>query len=311
MIVTGINTEISQSSRVRRWLVFSGWFSILLVSDLPDIIFNYFSGQVPSWLFGSKLIFLILFLGTCSIVRNLRLLRPYAFVMVVFYATLTASERVRSTAWWAGLISDEIRPSFILNYLRPYLRDIGVTLFVIAALWLVKRHRSGFFLIKGQLNAPIEPIRWLGIRRGESWKTFGWIFAIIASLIVAIPTFLAIRPSPNEFLRAAQLLPAILLFASINAFNEEIYFRATLLSTLPQVIGKNHALLINVAFFGLAHYLYGSPPGVVGFMMTGFLALILGKSMLETKGFFWPWLIHFLPDVVIFFSYAVLWVRHL
>ena len=88
-----------------------------------------------------------------------------------------------------------------------------------------------------------------------------------------------------------------------------MYFRATLLSTLPQVIGKNQALLINVAFFGLAHYLYGSPPGVVGFMMTGFLALLLGKSMLETKGLRWPWTIHFLPDVVIFFSYAVTWVR--
>jgi len=60
--------------------------------------------------------------------------------------------------------------------------------------------------------------------------------------------------------------------------------------------------------FYLAHYLYGSPHGVTGFLMTGFLAFLLGKSMLETKGFLWPWLIHFLPDVVIFFSYAYVWI---
>ena len=303
------NNDITQSSGERRWLILSAWFSILMVSDLPDIIFNYASGQVPSWLFAAKTGFLVLFLGACFIGKNLRLLRPYAVVMVVFYAALTASEWVKSSAWWVGLINVEKQPSFGLNYVRPYLRDIGVTLLVIAALWVVKRNRREFFLVRGQLNAPIEPISWLGIRSGESWRAFGWIFALVAALGVAIPTFLAIRPSPEEFLRASELLPAILLFAAINAFNEEIYFRATLLSTLPQVIGKNNALLINVAFFGLAHYLYGSPPGVTGFLMTGFLAFLLGKSMLETKGFLWPWFIHFLPDVVIFLSYAVTWLR--
>jgi hypothetical protein len=82
-----------------------------------------------------------------------------------------------------------------------------------------------------------------------------------------------------------------------------------LLSTLSQVIGKNNALLINVVFFGMAHYLYGSPPGIIGFMMTGFLVFLLGRSMIETKGFLWPWVIHFMPDLVIFFSYAIIWIR--
>jgi uncharacterized protein len=43
--------------------------------------------------------------------------------------------------------------------------------------------------------------------------------------------------------------------------------------------------------------------------MTGFLAWLLGKSMLETKGLFWAWFIHFLPDAVIFFSYAIVWIK--
>jgi membrane protease YdiL (CAAX protease family) len=99
------------------------------------------------------------------------------------------------------------------------------------------------------------------------------------------------------------------LFAAVNAFTEEVYFRSSILSTLHEVIGKTHTLLITLVFFGLAHWLYGSPSGLIDFMMTGFLAWVMGRSMLETKGMLWPWIIHFVPDVVIFMSYALLFVK--
>jgi membrane protease YdiL (CAAX protease family) len=106
---------------------------------------------------------------------------------------------------------------------------------------------------------------------------------------------------------ALPLVPAGILFAAINAFNEETYYRATLLSTLHEVIGTNHALMINAVFFGMGHYLYGSPPGVLGFLMAGFLGWLLGKSMLETKGMGWAWVMHFVMDVIVFTAYAVQW----
>jgi hypothetical protein len=304
-----MNTDNSLQNPREKWvLIFSAWSSILIISDFPDIIFSTIFGQVPEWLLWGKGGFLASFFGLCFLWKTIRSLRPYVFVMLVLFVALTVSEWVKTSLWWQGLIS-ETHPSFALGYLRPIIRDIGVTLAVIAGLWIAKRRRSEFFFVKGQLNAPIGPIRWLGIRQGESWRTFGWIFALAAALGVAVPTLLAMRPSPDMFLQTARWLPAILLFSAINAFNEEMYYRATLLSTLPQVIGKNHALLINVVFFGLTHYLYGSPPGVVGFLMTGFLAWLMGKSMMETKGLFWAWFIHFLPDVVIFFSYAIAWIQ--
>jgi membrane protease YdiL (CAAX protease family) len=306
-----MNDEIIQSPGYRKWLIFLAWFSILVISDLPDITFKYATGGVPVWIFWSKISFLFLFLAACIIIRQIRLLLSYAIVMLVFYLALAASDIVRTSEWWIGLIGDNVKPSFTLLYLRPFIRDIGVTVLVIGALWIVKKKRRDFFLVKGQLDAPVEPVRWLGIREGESWERFGWIFAVIAAFAVAVPTILSLRPSAEILKKCIPLIPASILFAAINAFNEELYFRATLLSTLTQVIGKNNALLINVVFFGMAHYLYGSPPGIIGFMMTGFLAFLLGKSMIETKGFLWPWVIHFIPDVMIFFSYAILWIRQL
>lgn len=297
---------VLQSSLDKRWLIIFAWLSILSISDLPDIISNWLSGQVPQWLFYSKVGFLVLFLGLCILWRKIRPLRPYAIIMLVFFLALTVSDWVRTSAWWSGLIN-ETEPSFFLGYMRPYVRDIGVAIIVIIALWVLKKQRKSFFLTPGRLDASIEPVRWLGIRQGESWRAFGWIFALIAAVAVAIPTLIGLKLSPSVLSRIIPSIPAVFLFAAINAFTEEIYFRTTLLSTLPDVIGKNHALLMNAVFFGMAHFLYGSPPGIIGFLMTCFLAWILGKSMLETKGFFWPWFIHLLPDIVIFFSYAVIW----
>ena len=62
-------------------------------------------------------------------------------------------------------------------------------------------------------------------------------------------------------------------------------------------------MAITTVFFGLGHF-YGVPNGVPGVLLSSFLGWFLGKSLLETKGFFWAWLLHFLPDVIIFTFYA-------
>jgi hypothetical protein len=283
------------------------WGMILLVSDLPDVLFKAFAGRVPGRLAWAKVGLLAIGLAACFVWKRLRNLRPFAFVFFVFFLALNLSGLVRETVWWSGRFNGEY-VSFGLGYAGIYLLDCGVTLAVLAALWIVKRRRIAFFLVKGDLAAPIGPVRWLGIRSGESWRKFGWIFAVIAGLAVAVPTTLASHVSAGAFGRAASLLPFVLLFAAVNAFNEEVYFRASLLSTLAAVVGRGHALLMIAVFFGMAHCLYGSPPGVVGFLMTAFLGWLLGKSMLETRGLLWPWFIHFVPDVVVFLSYALTWV---
>jgi len=108
----------------------------------------------------------------------------------------------------------------------------------------------------------------------------------------------------DAFEKALPLIPAALLIALINAFNEEFTLRAAPLSTLWNTVGKQQALMITTVFFGLGHF-YGVPSGIIGVLLSSFLGWFLGKSMLETKGFFWAWLIHFLPDAFIFTFFAI------
>ncbi len=105
-------------------------------------------------------------------------------------------------------------------------------------------------------------------------------------------------------MRALPFLPAVLVAAALNAFNEEMTYKASFLSVLENVVGKHQALLLMAAYFGVGHF-YGVPYGVIGVLMAGFLGWFLGKSMLETRGLWWAWFIHFLQDVLIFAFLAI------
>ncbi len=289
-------------------LILSAWGLTLLISDLPDVLWNAVTGAVPDWLFWAKLGILGAALIVCLLWQRLRPLWQFSAVMLVFYLALAVTAEIRKGDGWQTLFNGA-NVSFGMGFLGIFLLDTAVALTVLLTLWLIYRKREAFFLAKGQLDAPLAPVRWLGIGADGSWRFFGWFFAVCAMLGVAIPTLLGLRLSGDVLIKAAALLPVVILCAAINAFNEEAYFRLSMLSTLTHVIGQTNALLITIVVFGLAHWLYGSPPGLLGFALTGFLAFLMGKSILETKGLFWAWFIHLLPDVVIFASYAIAWVQ--
>ena len=111
--------------------------------------------------------------------------------------------------------------------------------------------------------------------------------------------YLSLKPDSALLLKVLPVLPSILFYAGLNAFNEEITYRSPLLATLETVGGSKQALWIAAYFFGIAHY-FGTPGGIVGGLLSIFMGWILGKAMVETRGFFWTWWIHFLSDVAIF-----------
>ena len=188
--------------------------------------------------------------------------------------------------------------------LAEQLLKLVVTLVIIAFLFIWKKQREAFFLAKGDLDAPVEPIKWLGVNQGEKWSTFGRNLSILISLGTLAFLVIAGRPPLDIAVQALPFLPAVLLAAAMNAFHEEMTYKASFLSMLEGPAGKQQALLLMAAFFGILHF-YGIPYGVVGVLMATFLGWLLGKSMLETRGLFWAWFIHFIQDVLIFAFLAI------
>jgi hypothetical protein len=251
--------------------------------------------------FGAAVIVIIVGLALTFVWNAVYSLRPFFVLFLVLVgAEWIVYTRVDQLSFYQAWLNN---PSFNVFMLAEQSLRLVVTLIIIAALFILKKSRAAFFLIKGDTNAAVEPVRWLGIRN-ERWNILGRNFAFFISLGTLAFLVLAGRPQWDIVVRALPFLPAVLLAAVLNAFNEEMTYKASFLSVLEDVVGKHQALWLMAAYFGIGHY-YGIPYGVIGVLMAGFLGWFLGKSMLETRGLWWAWFIHFLQDVLIFAFLAI------
>lgn len=285
-------------------LIITAWVFLLLASNLPRIILQeIFKYQVSSDL-GSGISASVVVIGFVLTFfwSAVRPLRPFFILFIVLvgveWFVFTKIDQLSFYKVWLA------NSSFNVSMLADQSLRLMVTLVIIAALFILKKTRSAFFLVKGDTNALTEPVNWMGIKPGERWKQVGRNFSVILSLGTLTFLILAGRPSLDIVIRALPFLPAILIAAMLNAFNEEMTYKASFLSVLEDVVGRQHALWLMAVYFGIGHF-YGIPYGVIGVLMAGFLGWFLGKSMLETRGMGWAWFIHFWQDVLIFAFLAI------
>ncbi|WP_417611919.1 CPBP family intramembrane glutamic endopeptidase [Owenweeksia hongkongensis] len=151
---------------------------------------------------------------------------------------------------------------------------------------------------KGKINAEVTPVPALGIKpkNGQNWKHIGWNFTIVISLVTAAVIFFS---TPEiDFDKLIRFLPITLALALINSFVEETVTRLGIIVSLKDKISDKYIAIISGSLFGIVHY-WGTPGGFGGVLLAGFLGWLLAKSILETKGIFWAWLIHFCQDIII------------
>ncbi len=285
-------------SLTNRNLTILAWGATILISSLPDIAFDHLAGGVPTWLRFIKM-GLLLALGLAAFIwKPLRPLRNYFIVMLAFFGLFELLPKINfALPFLQNLFGHNV---FDVRMQAEQTGKLAVSFAMIIVMLLLGYKRRDFFLTRGDLRAPIEPVRLLGFPKAEPWPLFGllWAFNIAAALAVA--QYLGLRPDGAVLLKVLPILPSILFYAALNAFNEEITFRAPMLATLEPVGGSKQALWMAAYFFGIAHY-FGTPGGIIGGILSIFMGWILGKAMVETRGLFWAWWIHFLSDVVIFF----------
>jgi hypothetical protein len=281
---------------------------MLLTSNLAIILWRELATSEPVWwplvhLSGLLIIFL-----TTAAITQFRPLRAFVVVLLIIFIFGYGAgwnwglvPFIRGSTAWNTWISNV---PLATSELATHLLRLTPAFVILAFLLLIGLRRPNFFLVKGDIHAPVEPSRLLGMKEPEPWTRTGSIFAVIFTVFTLV-FLLASSGFPAslsaEFLT---LIPVVLAVAAMNAFNEEFTLRAAPLSILWKEIGKEQALLITTVYFGLGHF-YGVPNGIIGVLLAGFLGWFLGKSLLETKGFFWAWFIHFLTDVVIF-SFMIL-----
>jgi membrane protease YdiL (CAAX protease family) len=282
----------------KRFVTVVAWAIMLVVSVLPNALLHELAGGSPPWLSWAK-IGLLIALGVAALFwPALRPLRGFILILLAIFVSEELVSRLTTSALWQGWFGGQ-GASFARSMLGTQLGRLLVALAMIGALLALGYHRTDFFLARGRLDAPITPVRWLGFPKPDPWTRFGGQFTLYIALGLLVFLVLGGRPSWASFVRAAPMFPAVLLLAAMNAFNEEMTYRASLLAGLEPVLGPQQALWNSALFFGIGHY-FGVPYGLIGVVMATFLGWMLGKAMLETRGLFWAWFIHLVQDVLIF-----------
>ncbi len=292
--------------RSNRNLTIVAWVATILVSTLPDIGFDQLAGAIPAWLVYAKMGLLLILCLTALFWRPVKPLRNFFIVMFVFFGLAELRPHINFT--WPALQALFGGSVFDHRMQAEQTGKLAVSLAMILTLLVLGYRRRDFFLTRGDLAAPIEPAPLLGFPKPVPWHRFGLQWALYIAAALAAIQYFGLRPSGAVWLRVAPSLPAILFYAALNAFNEEITYRSPLLATLEPVGGSKQALWMAAYFFGIAHY-FGTPGGLLGGILSIFMGWILGKGMVETRGIFWTWWIHFLSDVAIFIFLAAALVK--
>lgn len=285
MVATG---EGQSSVRSFAWL-------IVAVISLPAILLSTFVGgdfdwryQVPS-LVGLSLA--VVLMGRWS---DFEPLRSFAIVWmarlasgIILFGSLDAAGYFD---WFAGTPRYQVVLVQSALFLVP----------AIAALLTARAlgySRDDLYIRVGHLGA-LGRVPVLDQR--ISWNRLGLATIAVATAGGVIYVIAAESPSRAGFTLFARWLPVGLAFAAVNAIQEEVRFRSAVLATLVPGVGEESAIWMTAAIFGFAHWSQSTPSGPFGVLASGLIGAWLAKSILETKGVGWAWIIHLVLDIAVF-----------
>jgi membrane protease YdiL (CAAX protease family) len=284
-----------------------GWVLVLTLaaSLAPDVVVFETTGSLPIWWLPAKVALLLAAALVLRLVARERALAAYGVVLAVVVAMQLVMVQAGSSAWWVARFPDG---SFATAFGGTIALKLLTAVPIIAVLLLVRRSGRDAFLTPGDLRARASAIDWLRIPA----DTITWgRLAILSGLAIAAGTLMLTLLTVTGFAMPPNLdrlwpqMPLIVVLALANSFAEGVAYRNAVLGPLAGALPKGAVVLASAAFFGVAHY-YGAPSGTVGVIMSSLLGWFLARSMIESRGFLAPWMIHFLQDVVIFSTILLL-----
>jgi membrane protease YdiL (CAAX protease family) len=273
---------------------------ILLLSDLPQIVLRDGMGiDVPwmPWLLVGVATSLWL---VSNFVAGLRPFQSFLAVMAVVLLAIAGLQLLFESDAWAATVPARTQSMVALLATRMVMLVLGIAILAVAL--LAGATRAEVFLRRGDLDAPTTTRRKDGSYL--RWRRFGAL--AFAGIMLLMVWFAA--PQLPAHIDLAAALPYVAIgavAAACNAFWEEAAFRAAPLSMLQRAVGPSLAVLMLALWFGIGHYYGGIPSGPMGLLAAGLLAVLFGRSMIETRGLGWPVALHFAGDLTIFTFLAI------
>jgi membrane protease YdiL (CAAX protease family) len=308
--MTNLQSSTREVKASRTNLTALAWGVIIIVS-IPQIIYRLLVPGVPGepynpiWLACTQAFVLMVLWVVTWVWPTVKPLRGFVlailaicvgtfFIIPYIDESVARLKWIQQASWWVRLVAGRL--------------EVHLVQVTLMALTLIGSGigRRELFLVRGNPNAPGQPTRLLlGIlKEPKPWNRIVREWLPYYVIILGIVLILQVRPNVSQISQALIFLPAIIIAAAINAFGEEFEFRSVLLARLEPVLGPQPAILMASGVFGLMHY-FGAPGGPFGVLLAAYLGWIAAKSMIETRGFVWAFLIHFIGDFILYAFWAM------
>jgi membrane protease YdiL (CAAX protease family) len=272
----------------------------LLISRLPEIVAREALGLDVPWMPWAIVVLTIALWLASRFVGALEPFERFLAVMIGVTLALALLPLITESALWSSLQPAETQPIVTLLTTRILFAIVAVVLLGWAM--LLGASRDEVYARAGDLNARRRP----GKNGGEAmrWRRFGPI-AFVGLLLLMVWFGVPLLPGRIDLAAAAPYIGLGAIAALLNAFWEEVAFRAAPLSMLQRAIGPGSGVLLLALWFGLGHFYGGVPSGPIGLIATAAVGLLFGRAMIETRGLVWPVALHFAIDIVIFTFLAI------
>lgn len=206
----------------------------------------------------------------------------------------------------AHRIGIEVSENSYINFQINYqLVLLAIALISMISSYFLNPESFKSILSIGNISAVGEELKIFGIKEGDSWIKTGVSLSISISLATSIFMYFQLKGQNIDYDLLKTGIFWIVLFSLTNSFAEEMIYRVGVNGPLTNLLSSNKIFLISAVIFGVAHF-HGMPSGIIGVILAGLLGYVLSKSIQETNGIFWAWLIHFLQDIIIIGSLYLL-----
>lgn len=278
-------------------LLLSAWLGTLLLSRLPQIVLVELGVIAPAdwslwwWIVIGAALFILTYVW-----GPVRPLRGYFLILTLLYVVPIGLSLLKEASFWISWFGSQ--RSWPVTFFGERLDVVLMALAMAGLLALLGHRPRDYFLVPGNVSAQAEGLR-------LPWTVAGPVISLLLIALSAAAVLSMVTLSSTMLAGIIPLLPAIFLFALMNAFGEELAYRAAPLSQLWEIVGKRQAIWMTALWFGLGHYYGGISFGAAGAVYITLTAVIFGKAMLETKGLVMPVLMHLVIDMVIYTALAM------
>jgi membrane protease YdiL (CAAX protease family) len=284
-------SSLAQPARFSSLVLAVAWIAILFGSAASHVVWVEWLSYKdnPLWDYIVRFVVLVLLLMLSWLWPKLRPLRGFLLAILAFNLAIDLQVMLVKLPQIAALPP-------VLYVLAYALLSVFLAVALMALTLLHSGlSRQDLFLEKGNMRAQSH-IPFFSSRR---WTLVGPLAFVLLAIPLVVELVLEIHPNFALAHNILSTLPFIIVFGIVNAAQEEFTYRVVYLARLAPVVGAQWALLITSVNFGINHWVGGHPNGLTGVVTVALAGYILGRSMLDTRGIAWAWLIHSAADIIV------------